>query len=276
MLDMGSPVERTPVRYTRLDRSEEQQILNTAVARAELRWQQPRKKAGLTMTTRWVLQDGAVVIACLSLIALVARPLSPHEGWPLETGGAEHDDHSTADEITVPDHLDAQVILAICIVLVTVTVFFERCKDALERSVPRLMAGVLQALFGELAVLGFISLTSFGLARFGVLAWLSVALYDNPTHLVHLFESVHVTFFFVMLLFLAQSLVLVLASLRHERWWLRVESLVSNKELTTGACACACVHVHVHVCMCMCAYACACAELCAGPGLRPFDDGGVV
>ena len=91
MLDMGSTVERTPVRYTRLDRNEEQKILNTAVARAELRWQQPRKKAGLTMTSRWVLQDAAIVIACLSLIALLARPLSPHQGWALDTGGAEHD-----------------------------------------------------------------------------------------------------------------------------------------------------------------------------------------
>ena len=129
-----------------------------------------------------------------------------------------------------------QASLVICALLVLVTILFERCRHALERSVPRLMVGVLQALFGELTVLGFITVFAYGLVQFDVLSRLSAALYHDPSHLVHLFEQIHFLLFFVMLLFLAQALVLVRASLRYERWWLRLERLVTDPEMTTGAC----------------------------------------
>ena len=95
--------------------------------------------------------------------------------------------------------------------LVAVTILFEKGKEYAEEHVPPLMQNVLEALFGELTVLGFIALFAYFLLELGIFAALSVEIYGEPTHLVHLFEQVHFQLFFVMAFFIGEALVLVRA-----------------------------------------------------------------
>jgi len=124
--------------------------------------------------------------------------------------------------------LDLQVTLGICVVLITVTIIFEIGKHKLEHNVPPMMAKILEAMWGELTVLGFIALWAYFAIKFGLIEWASLKIYHDPEHLLHLFEDIHFMLFFVMLIFLFQACILVLATLRAEEFFQRTESLIAN------------------------------------------------
>jgi len=128
----------------------------------------------------------------------------------------------------VDPNLDLQVTLGICVVLITVTILFEILKHHLEHNVPPMMSAILQAMFGELTVLGFIALYAYFMLRLGVLEWISLQIYHDPEHLIHLFEDIHFMLFFVMLTFLFQACILVLATLRAEEFFSRTEKLLAS------------------------------------------------
>jgi hypothetical protein len=96
------------------------------------------------------------------------------------------------------------VTLGICVVLITITIAFELVKHHMEHNVPPMMSKIMQAMFGELTVLGFIALCAFLAIKFGVIANLSTRIYHDPEHLLHLFEDIHFMLFFVMIVFLFQ------------------------------------------------------------------------
>ena len=53
--------------------------------------------------------------------------------------------------------------------------------------------------------------------RAGILELLSLEIYGDPMHLVHLFEDIHFMLFFVMLLFLFEAVVLVKSAMKVHR-----------------------------------------------------------
>jgi len=122
--------------------------------------------------------------------------------------------------------LDMQVTLGICVVLITVTIVFEVGKHHMEHNCPPLMQPILQAMFGELTVLGFIALYTYFMLKFGVLEWISLQIYHDPEHLIHLFEDIHFMLFFVMLVFLAEACILIIATLRAEEFFERTEQML--------------------------------------------------
>jgi Ca2+-binding EF-hand superfamily protein len=153
-----------------------------------------------------------------------------------EDGGGQGHRRALLDEVVgralnghheVDPNLDLQVTLGICVVLISVTIIFELAKHYLEHNVPPLMANILQAMFGELTVLGFIALYAYFMLRLGVLSWFSMKIYDDPEHLIHLFEDIHFMLFFVMLVFLFQACMLVLATLRSEEFFQRTEAMLN-------------------------------------------------
>ena len=89
-----------------------------------------------------------------------------------------------------------------------------------------MMTKILEAMFGELTVLGFIALFAYFMIKFGVIEMLSMTLYHDPEHLLHLFEDIHFMLFFVMLIFLFQACILVVATLRSEDFFMRTEALL--------------------------------------------------
>jgi len=92
--------------------------------------------------------------------------------------------------------------LLLMLSLIVLSVIFEKSKHHLEHHVDEHKHIILQALFGELTVLGFIALITFFLMQTGTFEHFSQRIYGDEQHLLHLFEKVHFGLFFVMLLFL--------------------------------------------------------------------------
>ena len=189
------------------------------------------EKQGLPPKLKMHLQTLAGVAAILALV--VATGVGPHDDHGDDHGG----DHGGADH--GGEHgghhnhiaIDLQVSLGIVAGLVAVTILFEKGKEYAEEHVPPLMQNVLEALFGELTVLGFIALFAYFLLELGIFAALSVEIYGEPTHLVHLFEQVHFQLFFVMAFFIGEALVLVRATLAAEDAWMSLEKKLANVKI---------------------------------------------
>ena len=139
------------------------------------------------------------------------------ENPPVEThaaeGGVRHGGHGDTT------FLDLQSTIAIVTMLVTVTIVFEKAKHHLEHNVPPMMSAVLSALFGELTVLGFIALYAFFMLQTGVIPAVSILVYGDSEHMLHLFEEIHFLLFFVMVIFLMQAFALVRALMAVEQAW---------------------------------------------------------
>ena len=177
------------------------------------------------------LQTLAGVAAILALV--VATGVGPHDDHGDDDGGEHGGDDHGGEHGGHHNHIaiDLQVSLGIVAGLVAVTILFEKGKEYAEEHVPPLMQNVLEALFGELTVLGFIALFAYFLLELGIFAALSVEIYGEPTHLVHLFEQVHFQLFFVMAFFIGEALVLVRATLAAEDAWMSLEKKLANVKI---------------------------------------------
>lgn len=175
------------------------------------------------------LKDFAVMVVLLALIYVYGTNLAAkaHGGHGDDHGEGHGDPHGDPHHGAEEHHralsghhvdpwLDVQVSVGICGVLIFVTVVFEVAKHKIEHDTPPLYTSVLNAMFGELTVLGFIALFTYFMLRLGVLEWFSMKIYHDPEHLIHLFEDIHFMLFFVMLIFLGEAVVLVNASIKAE------------------------------------------------------------
>eukprot|EP01065_Artemidia_motanka_P030057 TRINITY_DN3607_c1_g1_i1.p1 TRINITY_DN3607_c1_g1~~TRINITY_DN3607_c1_g1_i1.p1 ORF type:complete len:1432 (+),score=350.78 TRINITY_DN3607_c1_g1_i1:103-4398(+) len=117
--------------------------------------------------------------------------------------------------------------------IIALSVLFESGKHGLEHHVPDSFNTLLQALFGELAVLGFIGLVLFVVEQVGWLASLSGVVFDGDTHeLEHLIHIAHMVIFFIMVLFLFTLVTLAgIGSFMRWRWALWEDKLLDEWEV---------------------------------------------
>jgi hypothetical protein len=135
--------------------------------------------------------------------------------------------------------------------IVAISVAFEKMQEWLEDHIMEVLEPVLKSIFGELTILGFIGLIMFFVTKFGKHG-LDVAVCNdesgwfkenhetcprNETNedqwsgecpenpLIELTETAHMILFFVMVLFLIQSIMLILMGMSHIRAWKRYEDL---------------------------------------------------
>jgi hypothetical protein len=66
-------------------------------------------------------------------------------------------------------------------------------------------------------VLGFIALYAFFMLQTGVISAVSILVYGDSEHMLHLFEGIHFLLFFVMVIFLLQAFALVRALMAVEQ-----------------------------------------------------------
>ena len=69
--------------------------------------------------------------------------------------------------------VDLRVIICITLLLILLTVAFEVMKETLEESVPEDFEIILEKFFGELTILGFLSMITFLISKTGILEKLS-------------------------------------------------------------------------------------------------------
>jgi len=104
--------------------------------------------------------------------------------------------------------------------LIVLTIIFEKGKHELEHGRTDSQKLVINALFGEVTVLGFIALITFFLIKFGLFSYLSQTIYDSPDHALHLFEDVHFGLFFTMMVYLFLVIwMLVVQRLVKDKWY---------------------------------------------------------
>ena len=114
--------------------------------------------------------------------------------------------------VLLPNTVDLEMALAIVVVLVVLTLLFETAKERLEERFEKFSI-VLDRIWSELTVLGFLALVTFFMVQSNLLQALSSSVFGDEMHLVHLFEQIHFALFFVLMIFLT----LALAALRRDR-----------------------------------------------------------
>mmetsp|Transcript_30078 Transcript_30078/g.66603 ORF Transcript_30078/g.66603 Transcript_30078/m.66603 type:complete len:717 (-) Transcript_30078:73-2223(-) len=112
----------------------------------------------------------------------------------------------------------SESIVVIVLVLIVITIAFERAKETIEEAVDRNLKPIIESLFGELTILGFLSLFTFCVTKMGFFEALSVRIFgeEEAEELLELFESVHYALFFVMVLFVLLVLKLVSDGMKTE------------------------------------------------------------
>jgi len=156
---------------------------------------------------------------------------SEHANLNLSHGGKatkEIEELEEEEEEEVAQGWAAFCVLVIVTCLIFVTIFFEHLKHNLEHSVDEELKPVLEHLFGELTVLGFIGLSVFAVSKVGILSTLSVTFFGEDEFLQELTEVIHMVLFFGMILFLFQVVVLLRFAAVAKREWTEYEKPVLN------------------------------------------------
>ena len=138
-----------------------------ADTREEIAIKRGPSPTGIPTHLAQAMWDNLSVSVMIALVFLVGEmKLNAVE----EAGHDVHDSHAALTACDPHDHrqlsghgkdtyiIDLQVTLAICILLVVVTIIFESIKEFLQQNVSVQLLDVLRAMFGELMVLGFIAL----------------------------------------------------------------------------------------------------------------------
>ena len=121
------------------------------------------------------------------------------------------------------DEFDAIESLSIVLVLIAVTIIFEKFKHATEHASGRALRPIVDALFGELTVLGFLAGVTYLLQKGGVFDALEHYLEggDRNAEVFELVENIHFGLFFLMVIFLVSVLIEVYDGLKIQEQWCR-------------------------------------------------------
>jgi len=108
------------------------------------------------------------------------------------------------------------VLIALIILL---TVLFESMMDYILEATPLSLQPMVQSVFRELTLLGFISLFTFLAVKSTVPGKASRLIFGTPDELVEMFEIIHFVVFFFMLFFVVLVILLVIGGYRMKLWW---------------------------------------------------------
>lgn len=141
------------------------------------------------------------------------------------------------DETVSEKELDITVMVWIVILLIFLTVAFEAIKEFLEEEVNEDMKIILEKLFGELTVLGFLAMVTFIITTTGYFSILSEYLFDDEEDLLEYFELIHFSIFFIMIFFVGQVIVLVREAAQIEKEWTALDRLcrIHPEDVTMAA-----------------------------------------
>jgi len=159
----------------------------------------------------------------VSSIRMLRRFLSSSE---VALHGEHHEVEEEEDEEF--DGSALAVIISIILCLIVVTLAFEHFKHHLESSCSEDMELILEKLFGELTVLGFLAMVIFFIHQSGMLDFIAEHIHLEEEELVEYVEHVHFTLFSVMIFFVAQVLVLLKFATETDNEWAAMDKLCRN------------------------------------------------
>lgn len=173
---------------------------------------------------------------CCFLVVLVVSSgvaSQPQERW-LENNNNHHED----DGEHSAEH-DFQSTFMVCIVLglLLLTIAFEWLKETLQEVVSEQHERVIEKLFGEMTILGFLSMMTFVVSKVGLFRWVARLLFgdaDDDEELLEVFETVHMSLFFIMVFFFLQVLVLIRQAMVNERQWIALDRETDEQNKSTS------------------------------------------
>jgi calmodulin len=104
-------------------------------------------------------------------------------------------------------------------------------KEYVEEEATRNLRPLVDKLFGELTVLGFLSVMTFAITKAGWFSALSSIFFGDTGELLEIFEFVHFTIFFIMTFFVIQVLILVSAATETEQKWIELDKAARDPSL---------------------------------------------
>lgn len=149
--------------------------------------------------------------------------------------------NSTCHVVSAQADSTAQMIVST--LLIGFGIVFEKGKDKAFESVSKSMAPILNSLFAELTLLGIINLALYVLEQATILKHISIAIFHDDYHLIHIFHQIHMMLFFVMVLFLLQTCLLIGVAYWAGQEWGKSEILAHDRSVLissfnhTGFCA---------------------------------------
>jgi len=140
----------------------------------------PSRTVRRTMTATMSTEQKSMVV----VLSMLWMDLSKAQE---EENEANEHDHGTV----------SPTVTFLVMVLILMTILFEKGKDAMIEAADRDTRPIIDSLFGEMTVLGFLSLFTFCLAQTGVFPQISVALFGKGEEgeLLEIFEFVHYMLF---------------------------------------------------------------------------------
>ncbi|KAH8066319.1 hypothetical protein JL722_754 [Aureococcus anophagefferens] len=104
--------------------------------------------------------------------------------------------------------LKLNIIVLTVTILVAISLAFEFGHEHLLEHTSETMRPIVESLFSELTLLGFIGLTLFLVFKMAWLKELSEKLYGEENEITELGEAVHMVLFLIMVIFLAQAVLM--------------------------------------------------------------------
>ncbi|KNC55053.1 calmodulin [Thecamonas trahens ATCC 50062] len=125
--------------------------------------------------------------------------------------------------------LQRRTVLVVLSVLVVLTITFELLKIKLEELAEGPMEPLMDSMWKELTIMGFIGLISFLASKSGALRGLSCQLYGDAETVAEDVEAIHMLLFLVMCIFLLLVVLLVVLGKKVQANWARLEADCADK-----------------------------------------------
>jgi hypothetical protein len=138
-------------------------------------------------------------------------------------GVEEEIEEAEVDEFTMNS-----AVTCIVLFLILLTIAFEKAKQYILHAADRNLKPTIEAIFGEMTVLGFVSAISFTLSQLGVFSILSENLFHEDDILLELFEFVHYFLFLIMIFFVGFVLLLVREASHMEHEWRKMDKACND------------------------------------------------
>jgi len=119
-------------------------------------------------------------------------------------------------------------VIVIMLLLLALTWVFEKTKHHLQHICAKEgphMTTILEKLFGEMTVLGFLSLATFVVTKLSFFHTLNDAIFHEEGQLLEIVELVHFAIFFIMIFYVIQVLVFVRRAIATEHKWMEMDRL---------------------------------------------------
>lgn len=116
-------------------------------------------------------------------------------------------------------------VVTLLTMIVVLSVLFELGAERLKHEVPEKTQPVVEILFKELTVLGFIALFVFLAVETGIPQQISDSIFGTPSELKEMFEFVHMLLFLIIVFYLVIVCIVIYRMLSYERAWMRWEGL---------------------------------------------------